>query len=211
MGKLGPAGAQFLGPVMIEIPHCNHIESNDREKIVLRFDSNGRWSEQELINESSIIKSFDESFDQENDVIEIPSTKIFTKKFPQCFLIASRIKQDIFWIGPEGDTAHSSVMPEIKAHFEPNVVSRKGKAITMTIPLPRIPFAKNNVRLISSITSGTSKAQWQDLTNQTKLEFDGNLIKFKTAGLARFCLIETENPSEVVQTVAKLYRDAIER
>ena len=75
-------------------------------------------------------------------------------------------------------------MPEIKAHFEPNVVSRKvkvgmqilhlnsslnvspvvtieprrervrkGKAITMTIPLPKIPFAKNNVRLISSITS----------------------------------------------------------
>lgn len=238
--KLGPAGAQFLGPVMIEIPHCNQIESNDRELFVLRYDSNGHWSEHTY--ESSNTKFLDESFDQENDVIEGPSTKIFTESFPQCFLIASRIKLDHFWIGPEGRVAHSSVMPEVKACFEPNVVSRKvkigmqilhlnsslnispvvtieprrervrkGKYITMTIPMPKTPLVRNNLRLISSITSGTSKSQWQDLTNQAKLEINGNMIKFKTAGLARFCLIETENHSDAIQTVTKLYKDAIRR
>ena len=83
---------------MIEMPHCNHVESKDRELFVLRYDSNGQWSEHTFSSDTTL----DETFDQENDAIEGPTTKIFTTDFPQCFLVASRIKQDIFWIGPEG-------------------------------------------------------------------------------------------------------------
>jgi len=223
---------------MIEMPHCNHVESKVRELFVLRYDSNGQWSEHTFSPETTL----DESFDQENDVIEGPSTKIFTTDFPQCFLIASRIKQDNFWIGPEGGVAHSSVEPSVKAMFVPNAVSRKvrvgmqilhvnsssnlpmspivtieprrkkvKKPITVTIPFPEIPLKKNfnDIRLISSITGGTSKAQWQDVTDLTKLEFKDGLVHFKTSVTGRFCLMITENRSDAVHNVTKFYNEAL--
>ena len=122
--------------------------------------------------------------DHEN-YFEGATTKIFTTDFPRCFLIASRIKQDNFWIGPDGGIAKSSVVPGVKVVFLPNAVSRLvrvgiqvlhvntnlasspivtieprrkkvKKAITVTIPMPEGTLNLNNLKLLSSITGKVS-------------------------------------------------------
>ena len=163
-------------PVTIEIPHCNSIESSDREHFVLRLDTNGQWNEH-------LHETTENNFDHEDheNYFEGATTKIFTTDFPRCFLIASRIKQDNFWIGPDGGIAKSSVEPGVKVVFLPNAVSRLvrvgiqvlnvntnlasspivtieprrkkvKKAVTVTIPLPEGTKNLNNLKLLSSIS-----------------------------------------------------------
>lgn len=235
--KLSPAGAKFLGPVTIEIPHCNSIESSDREYFVLRLDTNGQWNEH--LNETTE-NNFEE--DHEN-YFEGATTKIFTTDFPRCFLIASRIKQDNFWIGPDGGIAKSSVVPGVKVVFLPNAVSRLvrvgiqvlhintnlasspivtieprrkkvKKAITVTIPMPEGTLNLNNLKLLSSITGGTAKADWKDVTNLSKLAFSDTCVQFQTAVTGRFWLLETpqntSESSEIESFATKLYYETIQ-
>jgi len=235
--KLSPVGAKFLGPVTIEIPHCNSIESSDREHFVLRLDTNGQWNEH-------LHETTENNFDHEDheNYFEGATTKIFTTDFPRCFLIASRIKQDNFWIGPDGRIAKSSVEPGVKVVFLPNAVSRLvrvgiqvlhvntnlasspivtieprrkkvKKAVTVTIPLPEGTKNLNNLKLLSSISGGTDKAEWKDVTNRTKLTFSDTCVQFQTAVTGRFWLLETENTlesSEIESIATKLYYETIQ-
>ncbi|CDQ71306.1 unnamed protein product [Oncorhynchus mykiss] len=43
--EVGPAGAQFLGPVIVEIPHFGSMRGKERELIVLRSDNGDTWKE----------------------------------------------------------------------------------------------------------------------------------------------------------------------
>lgn len=43
--EIGPAGAKFLGPVLIEVPHFASLRGKEREIIILRSDSGEVWRE----------------------------------------------------------------------------------------------------------------------------------------------------------------------
>lgn len=43
--EVGPAGAKFLGPVLIEVPHFASLRGKEREIIILRSDSGEVWRE----------------------------------------------------------------------------------------------------------------------------------------------------------------------
>ena len=43
--EVGPAGAKFLGPVLLEVPHFASLRGKEREIIILRSDSGEVWRE----------------------------------------------------------------------------------------------------------------------------------------------------------------------
>ena len=45
--QVGPVGSQFLGPVLIEVPHIASLRHGERETSILRCESasRGRWVE----------------------------------------------------------------------------------------------------------------------------------------------------------------------
>ena len=104
---------------MLEIPHFKSIESPDRELFILGIEENGHRKE----HKNDFIENADQ-FEHENH-FEVATTKIFTTHFPRYFLIASRLKQDNHWIGPEGGMAKSSVVPNFKASFLPGAVKER--------------------------------------------------------------------------------------
>ncbi len=46
--ELGPAGAKFLGPVIIEVPHFAALRGREREIVILRSDNGETWREHTL-------------------------------------------------------------------------------------------------------------------------------------------------------------------
>ncbi|XP_029942721.1 ankyrin-2b isoform X2 [Salarias fasciatus] len=110
-----------------------------------------------------------------------------------------------------------------KASFSPIVTleprRRKfHKPITMTIPVP-----KNNsdpalngfggdtptLRLLCSITGGTTPAQWEDITGTTPLTFINDCVSFTTNVSARFWLIDCRQVQESVNFSTQVYREII--
>ncbi|XP_028329960.1 ankyrin-2b isoform X31 [Gouania willdenowi] len=110
-----------------------------------------------------------------------------------------------------------------KATFSPIVTleprRRKfHKPITMTLPVP-----KNNsdpalngfggdtptLRLLCSITGGTTPAQWEDITGTTPLTFIKDCVSFTTNVSARFWLIDCRQVQESVNFSTQVYREII--
>uniref|UniRef100_A0AAY5F4S6 Ankyrin 3a n=1 Tax=Electrophorus electricus TaxID=8005 RepID=A0AAY5F4S6_ELEEL len=93
------------------------------------------------------------------------------------------------------------------------------KPITMTIPVPpRVKEAAVNgrkgdpapcLRLLCSITGGTSPAQWEDITGTTPLSFVTDCVSFTTNVSARFWLADCQQVSEIVSLGTSLYRELI--
>ena len=56
--QVGPVGSQFLGPVVLEIPHVASLQNGQRETAILRCDSAaaGKWVEhkQEIVCEKAL-------------------------------------------------------------------------------------------------------------------------------------------------------------
>lgn len=64
--EVGPAGAKFLGPVVIEVPHFAALRGREREIIVLRSDNGETWREHTLdANDDAVQDVLDASFDGE--------------------------------------------------------------------------------------------------------------------------------------------------
>ncbi|KAM4603376.1 ankyrin-2 [Polymixia lowei] len=93
------------------------------------------------------------------------------------------------------------------------------KPITMTIPVPK---SSNNdgtttvfsgetptLRLLCSITGGTTPAQWEDITGSTPLTFVNQCVSFTTNVSARFWLIDCRQIQESVNFSSQLYREII--
>ncbi|XP_039238684.1 ankyrin-3 isoform X14 [Pipra filicauda] len=111
-----------------------------------------------------------------------------------------------------------------KATFSPIVTveprRRKfHKPITMTIPVPP-PSGEGvtngykgdttpNLRLLCSITGGTSPAQWEDITGTTPLTFSNDCVSFTTNVSARFWLADCHQVLETVGLATQLYRELI--
>ncbi|KAL1257738.1 hypothetical protein QQF64_010982 [Cirrhinus molitorella] len=259
--EMGPAGAQFLGPVIVEIPHFGSMRGKERELIVLRSDNGETWKEHhydcKVTELTSILNGMDEEMDSPAELEKKRICRIITKDFPQYFAVVSRIKQESDYMGPEGGVLSSEAVPMVKAAFPQGALTKKirvglqaqpvpedsvrvitcnrasfspivtveprrrkfHKPITMTIPVP--PRCKEAVangrkgepapclRLLCSITGGTSPAQWEDITGTTPLSFVTDCVSFTTNVSARFWLADCQQISETVGLASQLYRELI--
>ncbi|XP_053110660.1 ankyrin-2 isoform X32 [Hemicordylus capensis] len=129
-------------------------------------------------------------------------------------------------VGLQAQPMHNELVKKIlgnKATFSPIVTleprRRKfHKPITMTIPVPK---ASSDVmingyggdtptlRLLCSITGGTTPAQWEDITGTTPLTFVNECVSFTTNVSARFWLIDCRQIQESVTFASQVYREII--
>ncbi|CAG9824123.1 unnamed protein product, partial [Phaedon cochleariae] len=129
--ELGPVGAKFLGPVIIEVPHFASLRGKQREIIVLRSDNGETWKEHTLdANEEAIQDVLNHSFDGEElsqleDLHTNRITRILTNDFPHYFAVVSRVRQEVHAIGPDGGTVSSIAVPLVQAVFPPNALTKK--------------------------------------------------------------------------------------
>ncbi|KAK5640357.1 hypothetical protein RI129_011168 [Pyrocoelia pectoralis] len=129
--ELGPVGAKFLGPVILEIPHFASLRGKQREIIVLRSDNGETWKEHTLdASEEAIQDVLNHSFEGEelNQIEDLHTsriTRILTNDFPHYFAIVSRIRQEVHAIGPEGGTVSSSAVTLVQAVFPQNALTKK--------------------------------------------------------------------------------------
>ncbi|XP_075836151.1 ankyrin-3 isoform X18 [Microtus pennsylvanicus] len=259
--EMGPAGAQFLGPVIVEIPHFGSMRGKERELIVLRSENGETWKEHQFDSKNEDLTELLNGMDEELDSPEELGTKricrIITKDFPQYFAVVSRIKQESNQIGPEGGILSSTTVPLVQASFPEGALTKRirvglqaqpvpeeivkktlgnkatfspivtveprrrkfHKPITMTIPVPP-PSGEGvsngykgdttpNLRLLCSITGGTSPAQWEDITGTTPLTFIKDCVSFTTNVSARFWLADCHQVLETVGLASQLYRELI--
>ncbi|XP_068114578.1 ankyrin-3 isoform X27 [Hyperolius riggenbachi] len=259
--EMGPAGAQFLGPVIVEIPHFGSMRSKERELIVLRSENGESWKEHQydckLEELNELLNGMDEELDSQEELEKKRICRIVTKDFPQYFAVVSRIKQESNQIGPEGGVLKSTTVPRVQASFPEGALTKRirvglqaqpvpdelvkkvignratfspivtveprrrkfHKPITMTIPVPP-PSGEGvsngykgdttpSLRLLCSITGGTSPAQWEDITGTTPLTFVNDCVSFTTNVSARFWLGDCHQVPETVSLATQLYRELI--
>ncbi|XP_078422019.1 ankyrin 3b isoform X2 [Cetorhinus maximus] len=258
--EVGPSGAQFLGPVIVEIPHFGSMRDKERELIILRSENGEVWKEHQYdckeqdLNE--ILNGMDEELDSLDELEKKRICRIVTKDFPQYFAVVSRIKQESNQMGPEGGMLSSTTIPLVQASFPEGALTKRirvglqaqpvpddlvkkilgnratfspivtveprrrkfHKPITMTIPVP--PASGGDVsngyrgdtpslRLLCSITGGTSPAQWEEITGTTPLTFVNEAVSFTTNVSARFWLVDCHQVPETVSLATQLYRELI--
>ncbi|KAM9027244.1 ankyrin-2 isoform 6-T6 [Ara ararauna] len=258
--EVGPSGAQFLGPVIVEIPHFAALRGRERELVILRSENGDSWKEhfceytEDELNE--ILNGMDEVLDTSEELEKKRICRIITRDFPQYFAVVSRIKQDSNLIGPEGGVLSSTVVPQVQAVFPEGALTKRirvglqaqpmhteltmkilgnkatfspivtleprrrkfHKPITMTIPVPKASSDgvmngyggdTPTLRLLCSITGGTTPAQWEDITGTTPLTFVNECVSFTTNVSARFWLIDCRQTQESVTFASQVYREII--
>ncbi|XP_040184857.1 ankyrin-2 isoform X32 [Rana temporaria] len=129
-------------------------------------------------------------------------------------------------VGLQAQPVHHELVKKIlgnKASFSPIVTleprRRKfHKPITMTIPVPKASSEAMlngyggdtpTLRLLCSITGGTTPAQWEDITGTTPLTFVNECVSFTTNVSARFWLIDCRQIQESVTFASQVYREII--
>ncbi|XP_075205874.1 ankyrin-2 isoform X35 [Anomaloglossus baeobatrachus] len=129
-------------------------------------------------------------------------------------------------VGLQAQPMHPELVKKIlgnKATFSPIVTleprRRKfHKPITMTIPVPKASSEAMlngyggetpTLRLLCSITGGTTPAQWEDITGTTPLTFVNECVSFTTNVSARFWLIDCRQIQESVTFASQVYREII--
>uniref|UniRef100_A0A674CDE2 Ankyrin-2-like n=1 Tax=Salmo trutta TaxID=8032 RepID=A0A674CDE2_SALTR len=258
--EVGPVGAQFLGPVVVEIPHFAALRGKERELVIMRSETGESWKEhhcehtEEELNQ--ILNGMDEELDPPEELEKKRICRIITRDFPQYFAVVSRVKQDSNLIGPEGGILSSTVVPTVQAVFPEGALTKRikvglqaqpmnadvvkkllgnkatfspivtleprrrkfHKPITMTIPIPKSntdPVVNGfggdqpTLRLLCSITGGTTPAQWEDITGTTPLTFINDCVSFTTNVSARFWLIDCRQVQESVSFSTSVYREII--
>ncbi|XP_064031775.1 ankyrin-1 isoform X7 [Pogoniulus pusillus] len=137
---LGPAGAQFLSPVIVEIPHFASSGRGDRELVVLRSENGSVWKEHRSRHEDSYMDQLLNGMDEELESLEELDKKrvcrIITNDFPLYFVVMSRICQDCDMIGPEGGCLKSTLVPMVQATFPDNAVTKKVRLALQAQPVP---------------------------------------------------------------------------
>ncbi|NXX17735.1 ANK1 protein, partial [Podargus strigoides] len=137
---LGPAGAQFLSPVIVEIPHFASYGRGDRELVVLRSENGSVWKEHRNRYEDTYMDQLLNGMDEELESLEELEKKrvcrIITTDFPLYFVVMSRICQDCEQIGPEGGCLQSTLVPMVQATFPDTAVTKKVKLALQAQPVP---------------------------------------------------------------------------
>ncbi|XP_066092070.1 ankyrin-1 isoform X6 [Saccopteryx bilineata] len=137
---LGPTGAQFLSPVIVEIPHFASHGRGDRELVVLRSENGSVWKEHKSRYGESYLDQILNGMDEELGSLEELEKKrvcrIITTDFPLYFVIMSRLCQDYDTIGPEGGSLKSRLVPLVQATFPENAVTKRVKLALQAQPVP---------------------------------------------------------------------------
>ncbi|KAM9215647.1 ankyrin-1-like isoform 2-T2 [Leptosomus discolor] len=137
---LGPAGAQFLSPVIVEIPHFASYGRGDRELVVLRNENGSVWKEHRNRYEESYMDQLLNGMDEELESLEELGKKrvcrIITTDFPLYFVVMSRICQDCDMIGPEGGCLKSTLVPMVQATFPDTAVTKRVRLALQAQPVP---------------------------------------------------------------------------
>lgn len=137
---LGPTGAQFLSPVIVEIPHFASHGRGDRELVVLRSENGSVWKEHKnRYGESyldQILNGMDEELGSLEELEKKRVCRIITTDFPLYFVIMSRLCQDYDTIGPEGGSLKSKLVPLVQATFPENAVTKRVKLALQAQPVP---------------------------------------------------------------------------
>ncbi|XP_043471974.1 ankyrin-2-like isoform X2 [Leptopilina heterotoma] len=123
--EMGPVGASFLGPVLIDIPNFAAIRGQNREIIILRTENGETWKEHDnsLDGDDNLLNT---TYDTQMSALHSGRiTRILTKTFPQYFAIVTRIKQEVHVIGAEGGILISSVANHVQAVFPPGSLTKK--------------------------------------------------------------------------------------
>lgn len=64
--ELGPVGAKFIGPVVMEVPHFASLRGKEREIVILRSDNGETWREHQVDNADDIVQDvLNECFEPE--------------------------------------------------------------------------------------------------------------------------------------------------
>ncbi|XP_060107560.1 ankyrin-1 isoform X3 [Heteronotia binoei] len=137
---LGPAGAQFLSPVIVEIPHFASHGRGDRELVVLRSENGTVWKEhRSRYGESyldQVLNGMDEELESLEELEKKRICRIITTDFPLYFVVMSRICQDQELIGPEGGCLQSTLVSMVQATFPETAVTKKVKLALQAQPVP---------------------------------------------------------------------------
>ncbi|KAG7279487.1 hypothetical protein CRUP_035873 [Coryphaenoides rupestris] len=127
--SLGPAGMQFLGPVIVEIPHFAALGRGDRELVVLRSENGSVWKEHrnrygdEVLE--TILNGMDEELESQEELAKKRIRRIISTDFPLYFAVVSRIQQESDLIGPEGGSLTSKLVPQVQATFPETAVTKR--------------------------------------------------------------------------------------
>lgn len=174
--ELGPVGAKFLGPVVMEVPHFASLRGKEREIVILRSDNGETWREHSIDNSDEIVQEIlNDCFDPEglfecsfiesvlndngfykldlNQMDDLAGGRIcrfVTYDFPQYFAVVSRIRQEVHAIGPEGGMVSSTVVPQVQAVFPQGALTKKIKVgLQVNLFKPRKGIAPDKLRKIS--------------------------------------------------------------
>ncbi|KFB46826.1 AGAP002272-PC-like protein [Anopheles sinensis] len=260
--ELGPVGAKFLGPVIMEVPHFASLRGKEREIVILRSDNGETWREHNIDMSDEIIHDVLNDCFEPEDLAQLDELgggricRFVTYDFPQYFAVISRIRQEVHAIGPEGGMVSSTVVPQVQAVFPQGALTKKikvglqaqpidpdltakllgrgvavspvvtveprrrkfHKAITLSMPAPRAHSqgminqysgSAPTLRLLCSITGGTTRAQWEDVTGSTPLTFVNDCVSFTTTVSARFWLMDCRNIADATKMATELYKEAI--
>ncbi|XP_077062885.1 ankyrin-1a isoform X24 [Siphateles boraxobius] len=144
--SLGPAGMQFLGPVIVEIPHFAALGRGDRELVVLRSENGSVWKEHrnrygdEVLE--TILNGMDEDLESQEELVKKRIRRIISTDFPLYFAVVSRIQQENDLIGPEGGSLTSKLVPLVQASFPETAVTKRVRLGLQAQPVPDELVAK---------------------------------------------------------------------
>lgn len=96
--ELGPVGAKFIGPVVMEVPHFASLRGKEREIVVLRSDNGETWREHSIDNSDEIVHdilhecvdgegktyTFKSNPDCKLDIIHLQSPYSFSCRWKRC-------------------------------------------------------------------------------------------------------------------------------
>uniref|UniRef100_A0A1I7XJ33 ANK_REP_REGION domain-containing protein n=1 Tax=Heterorhabditis bacteriophora TaxID=37862 RepID=A0A1I7XJ33_HETBA len=121
--EMAPAGAKFLGPVILESYYYNLSYQLEATEDAV----------QEVLNES-----FDaEELAQLDDLHTPRITRILTNDFPMYFAVVTRVRQEVHCVGPEGGVIMSSVVPRVQAIFPDGSLTKTIKVSVQAQPVPQ--------------------------------------------------------------------------
>ncbi|TWW60438.1 Ankyrin-1 [Takifugu flavidus] len=144
--SLGPAGMQFLGPVIVEIPHFASLSHGDRELVVLRSENGSVWKEHrnrygdEVLE--TILNGMDEDLESQEELGKKRIRRIISTDFPLYFAVVSRVQQESDLIGPEGGLLTSKLVPMVQATFPETAVTKRVRLGLQAQPVPDELVAK---------------------------------------------------------------------
>ncbi|XP_023816244.1 ankyrin-1 isoform X8 [Oryzias latipes] len=138
--SLGPSSMQFLGPVIVEIPHFASLGRGDRELVVLRSENGSVWKEHrnrygdEVLE--TILNGMDEDLESQEELEKKRIRRIISTDFPLYFAVVSRIQQESDLIGPEGGRLTSKLVPHVEAIFPESAVTKRVRLGLQAQPIP---------------------------------------------------------------------------